>query len=59
MVMPASMSAMWDQIGAAEGIGPIGAQRIEDVARWGQLPPGVKVTKGAGLFPRLPEVTDA
>jgi len=25
------------------------------VSRWGQLPPGVRVTKGAALFPRLLE----
>ncbi len=54
-VMPRAMSTMWAAIGAAEGLGPIGEQRVEDVSRWGQLPAGVRVTKGAALFPRLPE----
>ena len=54
-VMPRAMRRLWDSIGAAEGLGPIGEQRIEDVSRWGQLPPGVRVTKGAALFPRLVE----
>lgn len=52
-VMPRAMATMWQAIGAAEGLGPIGAQRISDVARWGQLPQGVRLTKGAALFPRL------
>ncbi|MCU0262576.1 MAG: methionine--tRNA ligase [Candidatus Nanopelagicales bacterium] len=54
-VMPRAMGALWASIGAAEGLGSIGDQRIEDVSRWGQLPAGVRVTKGAALFPRLPE----
>jgi methionyl-tRNA synthetase len=54
-VMPRAMGALWASIGAAEGLGAIGDQRIEDVSRWGQLPAGVRVTKGAALFPRLPE----
>ncbi|MGB7983182.1 MAG: methionine--tRNA ligase [Candidatus Nanopelagicales bacterium] len=54
-VMPRAMATMWAAIGAEEGLGPIGEQRIEEVSRWGQLPAGVRVTKGAALFPRLPE----
>lgn len=54
-VMPRAMGLLWDSIGAAEGLGPISGQRIEDVYRWGQLPAGVTVTKGAALFPRLAE----
>jgi methionyl-tRNA synthetase len=54
-VMPRAMCTMWESIGAAQGMGPIGEQAIGDVARWGQLPPGVRVTKGAPLFPRLAE----
>jgi methionyl-tRNA synthetase len=54
-VMPRAMGTLWQSIGAAEGLGPIGEQRIEDVSRWGQLPSGVRVTKGSALFPRLPE----
>jgi len=52
-VMPRAMGTLWASIGAAEGLGAIGDQRIEDVSRWGQLPAGVRVTKGAALFPRL------
>ncbi|MGB8021672.1 MAG: methionine--tRNA ligase [Candidatus Nanopelagicales bacterium] len=54
-VMPRAMGALWLSIGAEEGVGPIAGQRIEDVSRWGTLPPGVRVTKGAPLFPRLIE----
>ncbi len=52
-VMPKSMAAMWEQIGALAALGPIAEQRVADVATWGQLPAGVVVTKGAALFPRL------
>jgi len=58
-VMPGAMGTLWESIGAAEGLGPIGDQPIEDVSRWGQLPAGVTVTKGAALFPRLPEEVTA
>ncbi len=54
-VMPRAMGTMWAAIGAAEGLGDLADQRIDDVSRWGQLPPGVTVTKGAALFPRLIE----
>ncbi len=58
-VMPRAMGTLWESIGAAEGLGAIGDQRIEEVSRWGQLPAGVRVTKGAALFPRLPEEAPA
>jgi methionyl-tRNA synthetase len=58
-VMPRAMGTLWESIGAAEGVGPIGDQRVEDVSLWGQLPAGVRVTKGAALFPRLPEEAPA
>jgi methionyl-tRNA synthetase len=58
-VMPRAMGTLWESIGAAEGLGAIDDQRIEDVSRWGQLPAGVRVTKGAALFPRLPEEAPA
>lgn len=54
-VMPRAMGALWSSLGAEEGLGPIGSQRVEDAGRWAQLPPGVRVTKGAALFPRLVE----
>ncbi len=54
-VMPRAMGALWESVGAQQGLGPIARQLIGEVARAGQLPPGVTVTKGAALFPRLPE----
>ena len=54
-VMPRAMSSLWEQLGAESALGPLAAQRIGDVARWGQLPPGTAVSKGAILFPRLEE----
>ncbi len=58
-VMPQAMSRMWEAIGAAEGLGSIGTHEIRDAGRWGQLPSGVRVTKGAALFPRLAEEAPA
>ena len=52
-VMPETTEILWASLGADISVGPISAQRIGEVARWGQLPPGSKVTKGAVLFPRL------
>ena len=54
-VMPKTMSALWESLGAAHALGPIADQRIGDAGTWGQLPAGVTVTKGAALFPRLEE----
>ncbi len=58
-VMPRAMATMWQAIGAAEGLGALADQRIEEASRWGQLPAGVTVTKGAALFPRLVEEAPA
>lgn len=52
-VMPTTTEILWASLGANSSLGPISAQRIGDVARWGQLPPESKVMKGAVLFPRL------
>ena len=52
-IMPATTEILWESLGAHESMGPISSQLIGDVARWGQLPIGSKVTKGAVLFPRL------
>ena len=51
-VMPSSCEKLWSWIGG-EALGPIESMRIADVARWGQLEPGTRVTKGDALFPRL------
>jgi len=58
-VMPRAMGRMWESIGAAEGLGWLDEQVVGDAARWGQLPAGVRVTKGPALFPRLPEEAPA
>jgi methionyl-tRNA synthetase len=51
--MPATTQTLWESIGAAQTLGDIGSQKISEVATWGTLPAGCKVTKGAVLFPRL------
>jgi methionyl-tRNA synthetase len=57
--MPRAMGLLWSAIGAQEGLGDLAEQRLGEVSRWGQLPAGVQVTKGAALFPRLPEEAPA
>ena len=52
-VMPATTEILWESLGAKATLGEIGAQKIENVAQWGQLPPGAIVTKTPVLFPRL------
>jgi methionyl-tRNA synthetase len=56
-LMPKAMASLWDQLGAEAELGPIAEQRVDDVARWGQLPGGTRVTKGVSLFPRLDDAT--
>lgn len=52
-VMPKATGSLWQQLGADTGIGPLAEQRVQDAGRWGLLPAGAVVTKGAVLFPRL------
>jgi methionyl-tRNA synthetase len=52
-VMPATTQTLWESIGAQATLGNIGEQKISEVSKWGVLPQGCKVTKGAVLFPRL------
>jgi len=52
-VMPKAMSSLWSQLGAEVELGALAAQRVSEVGRWGQLPPGSTITKGDALFPRL------
>lgn len=52
-VMPATTEILWESLGAKAALGEIGAQKIENVAKWGQLPQGATVTKTPVLFPRL------
>ena len=51
-VMPETCEKLWESLGA-NTLGALAGQRIADVAKWGTLPAGSKVTKGAVLFPRL------
>jgi len=51
--MPATCETLWSSLGADLTMGSIDAQKISDVATWGQLPEGSAVIKGAVLFPRL------
>ncbi len=53
-VMPKTATELWDVLGA-DVLGPLADQRVQDAGRWGQLPAGVTLTKGAALFPRLVE----
>jgi methionyl-tRNA synthetase len=52
-VMPATTEILWDSLGAHATLGPIGAQKVSEIAQWGQLPEGAVVTKTPVLFPRL------
>lgn len=54
-IMPETSEKLWLSLGADISIGEISAQKISDIANWGQLPEGSAVTKGAVLFPRLEE----
>jgi methionyl-tRNA synthetase len=52
-VMPATTEILWESLGAKATLGEIGAQKVSDIATWGQLPQGATVTKTPVLFPRL------
>ena len=53
-IMPHAMSTLWSDIGAQEsGL----EQTFAGVEVWGQLKPGVAITKGDSLFPRIEEPT--
>jgi methionyl-tRNA synthetase len=53
-VMPKATAQLWAALGA-DAIGPLAGQVVSESARWGQLPAGVRMTKGPALFPRLPD----
>jgi methionyl-tRNA synthetase len=53
--MPKSSAALWDSLGAQASLGALAEQRVQDAGRWGLLPAGSTITKGAVLFPRLEE----
>jgi methionyl-tRNA synthetase len=52
-VMPATCEILWESLGAQATLGELSAQKISDVATWGQLPAGALITKTPVLFPRL------
>ena len=52
-VMPATCEILWQSLGAQDKLGDLSAQKISDVATWGQLPAGARITKTPVLFPRL------
>lgn len=54
-IMPRTSAQLWESLGAAASLGELSEQRVQDAGRWGQLPAGAVLTKGAGLFPRLAE----
>lgn len=54
-VMPTAAAALWERLGAVPGLGALDAQPVQDAGRWGQLPAGSRLTKGASLFPRIEE----
>ena len=52
-VMPHTTEILWESLGVTSTLGEIGAQKISNVAQWGQLPEGATITKTPVLFPRL------
>ena len=48
--MPRAAAALWDQLGMES---PLEEQRLPAAAAWGGIPPGTRVRRGEGLFPRL------
>jgi methionyl-tRNA synthetase len=58
-VVPKACQALWDSLGAEAALGPLADQPLAQAGRWGQLPAGVAVTKGAQLFPQLEEAEPA
>ena len=52
-IMPATTEILWESLGAKATLGEIGAQKIDGIAKGGQLPQGALVTKSPVLFPRL------
>jgi methionyl-tRNA synthetase len=55
-VMPKMAAALWDSLGASD-LGELSRQRMGDAGTWGQLPAGVRVTKGSALFPRIDDAS--
>jgi methionyl-tRNA synthetase len=54
-VTPKACARLWSALGAAEALGPLAAQRVQDAGGWGRLPAGTRVRRVEPLFPRLEE----
>ena len=54
-IMPSTTEILWKNLGAFDSLGDISLQEVSDVSKWGTLPPGSRITKGAVLFPLLEE----
>ncbi|OCI32642.1 methionine--tRNA ligase [Oerskovia enterophila] len=52
-ITPKAAQALWESLGAEEPLGALSVQPVDGAARFGVLPAGTTVTKGASLFPRL------
>ncbi len=52
-VMPATCEILWQSLGVQAQLGDLNAQKIGEIATWGQLPEGATVIKTPVLFPRL------
>lgn len=52
-VLPRATATLWESLGGAEVNGALLDQRIDEVARWGQIPIGTTITKKPSLFPRI------
>jgi methionyl-tRNA synthetase len=52
-VTPKASATLWHSLGAEAALGPLYEQRVQDAARWGQLPAGAVITKSEPLFPRV------
>ncbi len=48
--LPTASARVWEQLGIPAALS---AQRLEDAARWGGLPPGTRVRPGRPIFPRI------
>ena len=52
-VMPLACEKLWQMLGAAEHLGALDDQPVQDAGSFGVLVPGSVITKGEALFPRL------
>lgn len=52
-ITPKAAQALWESLGAEAPLGALAVQPVDGAARFGALPAGTTVTKGASLFPRL------